>query len=40
VFHVHKDGWTEKIAGDDVNNLHYQYAAQKGFEDDKERGKL
>jgi 20S proteasome subunit beta 5 len=40
VFHVHKDGWTEKIAGDDVNKLYYAYQAQKGFTNDEERGKL
>lgn len=40
VYHVHKDGWTEKVAGDDVNKLHYQYREKKGFEDDFERGKL
>jgi 20S proteasome subunit beta 5 len=32
VYHVHKDGWTEKVAGDDVNKLHYQYQAEKGLE--------
>ena len=40
VFHVHAGGWTEKIAGDDVKKLHYQYQQQKGFEDDTVRGKL
>jgi hypothetical protein len=35
VFHVHKDGWTEKIAGADVNNIYYEDQAKKGFEDDK-----
>lgn len=40
VFHVHKGGWTEKIAGDDVNKLHYEYQAEKGLSDDTSRGKL
>lgn len=40
VYHVHKGGWTEKIAADDVNVLHYQYREAKGFEEDKSRGKL
>lgn len=40
VYHVHKDGWTEKVAGDDVNKLHYQYLAEKGFETDASRGRL
>jgi 20S proteasome subunit beta 5 len=40
VYHVHKDGWTEKIAGDDVNKLHYKYRGEKGFEEDKSRGKI
>jgi len=30
VYHVHKDGWTKVIAGEDVNKLHYMYAEQKG----------
>ena len=40
VYHVHKGGWTEKVAGDDVNKLHYQYMAEKGIEQDNTRGKL
>ncbi len=40
VYHVHKDGWTEIVAGDDVNKLHYQYQAEKGLEEDRSRGKL
>jgi 20S proteasome subunit beta 5 len=40
VYHIHKDGWTEKVAGDDVNKLHYQYQAEKGLEEDRTRGKL
>ena len=40
VYHVHKGGWTEKIAADDVNVLHYKYREEKGFEEDKQRGKL
>jgi len=35
VYHVHKDGWTKMIAGDDVNELHYMYAAQKGLKGDE-----
>ncbi|CAD7973293.1 unnamed protein product [Amoebophrya sp. A25] len=31
VYHVHRDGWTKVIAGEDVNSLHYMYAAQKGL---------
>ena len=40
VYHVHKGGWTEKIAGEDVNKLHYKYMAEKGIEQDTTRGKL
>lgn len=40
VYHVHKDGWTEIVAGDDVNKLHYQYQAEKGLEEDRSRGRL
>ena len=40
VYHVHKDGWTEKIAGEDVNKLHYQYLAEKGLKTDDTRGRL
>ena len=25
VYHVHKDGWTEKIGAEDVNKIHYKY---------------
>jgi len=31
VYHVHKNGWTEKVVGDDVNKLHYEYQAAKGL---------
>jgi len=31
VYHVHKDGWTKVIAGEDVNELHYMYAKEKGL---------
>merc|ERR1719251_331805 len=31
VYHVHKDGWTRKIEGEDVNKLHYMYAGEKGI---------
>ncbi len=40
VYHIHKDGWTEKIAGDDVNKLHYSYLEAKGLELDTSRGRL
>jgi len=30
VYHVHPNGWTKVIEGEDVNKLHYQYAAEKG----------
>lgn len=35
VYHVHKDGWTKVIAGEDVNKLHYMYAAEKGLRGDE-----
>jgi len=35
VYHVHADGWTKKIAGEDVNKLHYMYAEQKGLSGDE-----
>lgn len=31
VYHVHKDGWTKVIGGEDVNSLHYMYAKEKGL---------
>jgi 20S proteasome subunit beta 5 len=31
VYHIHENGWTKEIAGEDVNELHYMYAAQKGL---------
>jgi len=31
VYHIHEKGWTKVIAGEDVNELHYMYAKQKGF---------
>mmetsp|Transcript_25540 Transcript_25540/g.73366 ORF Transcript_25540/g.73366 Transcript_25540/m.73366 type:complete len:280 (-) Transcript_25540:66-905(-) len=31
VYHVHEKGWTKVIAGEDVNKLHYMYAAEKGL---------
>lgn len=40
VYHVHAGGWTEKIAGEDVNLLVYKYREQKGLEEDVTRGKL
>merc|ERR1719163_2379671 len=30
VYHVHEKGWTKMVEGDDVNELHYKYAAEKG----------
>uniref|UniRef100_A0A0G4GKW6 Proteasome subunit beta n=1 Tax=Chromera velia CCMP2878 TaxID=1169474 RepID=A0A0G4GKW6_9ALVE len=30
VYHVHKDGWTRKIFAEDVNEIHWQYAAAEG----------
>ena len=35
VYHVHENGWTKKIAGEDVNKLHYMYAEQKGLKGDE-----
>jgi len=35
VYHVHKDGWTKVIAGEDVNKLHYMYAEEKGLRGDE-----
>merc|ERR1712194_747267 len=35
VYHVHEDGWTRKIVGDDVNKLHYMYAQAKGLRGDE-----
>lgn len=40
VYHVHKEGWTQKIAGEDVNKLHYEYQAKKGMQQDTTRGKI
>lgn len=40
VYHVHKNGWTEMIAGEDVNKLHYEYLSQKGLSTDANRGRL
>jgi len=31
VYHVHEKGWTKMIAGEDVNDLHYMYAKEKGL---------
>lgn len=31
VYHIHKDGWTRCIPGEDVSKLHYMYAEQKGM---------
>merc|ERR1712187_461154 len=35
VYHVHENGWTKVIAGEDVNSLHYMYAQQKGLRGDE-----
>lgn len=35
VYHVHKDGWTKVIAGDDVSDLHYKYAEERGLKGDE-----
>merc|ERR1712045_487989 len=32
VYHIHEKGWTKVIAGEDANELHYKYAAEKGFD--------
>lgn len=31
VYHIHENGWTKMIAGEDVNELHYMYAKEKGL---------
>lgn len=31
VYHVHENGWTNVIKGEDVNSIHYEYAARKGL---------
>merc|ERR1712061_259896 len=31
VYHVHENGWTKVIGGEDVNALHYMYAKEKGL---------
>jgi len=35
VYHIHKDGWTKVIAGEDVSDLHYMYAKEKGLMGDE-----
>ncbi|CAK9116128.1 unnamed protein product, partial [Durusdinium trenchii] len=35
VYHVHEKGWTKMIAGEDVNKLHYMYAAEKNLRGDE-----
>lgn len=35
VYHVHENGWTNVIKGEDVNKLHYMYAAEKGLRGDE-----
>jgi len=31
VYHIHKDGWTILMDAEDVNELHYKYAQEKGL---------
>lgn len=31
VYHVHQNGWTRVIEGEDVNELHWMYAREKGL---------
>merc|ERR1712151_1332827 len=31
VYHIHENGWTKMVAGQDVNELHYKYAQEKGL---------
>ncbi|CEM22489.1 unnamed protein product [Vitrella brassicaformis CCMP3155] len=31
VYHVHKDGWSRMIEGEDVSELHFKYAGDKGL---------
>merc|ERR1712166_1442395 len=31
VYHIHANGWTKVIGGEDVNELHYMYAKEKGL---------
>eukprot|EP00922_Rhytidocystis_sp_ex-Travisia-forbesii_P056066 GHVS01082994.1.p1 GENE.GHVS01082994.1~~GHVS01082994.1.p1 ORF type:complete len:278 (+),score=48.37 GHVS01082994.1:224-1057(+) len=31
VYHIHKDGWTRAIEGEDASELHYKYAAERGL---------
>jgi len=35
VYHVHKDGWTKIEEGQDVDALHWKYAAEKGLVGDE-----
>jgi len=35
VYHVHKDGWTKIEEGKDVNELHWEYAKEKGLVGDE-----
>lgn len=35
VYHVHDNGWTKIVAAADVSDLHYAYAAEKGFRGDE-----
>merc|ERR1719263_939378 len=32
VYHIHQNGWTKITAAQDVNELHYKYAAEKGLD--------
>ena len=40
VYHVFNGGWTEMVAGDDVNVLHNIYEEQKGLSEDRTIGKI
>jgi len=31
VYHIHEKGWTKIVGGQDVNELHYKYAEEKGL---------
>jgi len=35
VYHIHKDGWTNVVVAEDVNELHYKYAQEKGMVGDE-----
>lgn len=35
VYHVHENGWTKVVAGEDVSDLHYKYAEKRGLKGDE-----